>query len=54
MGYPFSTYGENIFLMIQDTIILFCFVFYDKTLSMGKFIVYMSVYALLCGLLFSG
>lgn len=53
-GYPFSTYGENLFLMIQDTIILLTFVLYDKSLSMSKFIVYMSIYFLACGLFLSG
>ena len=50
---PFSTYGENAFLLIQGIIILFLIKKYDKNLSAITFWVSQLVYIIFCVVLFA-
>lgn len=50
---PFSTYGENAFLIIQAIIILFLLKMYDSNLSAIKFWVSQIFYIVFCFVLFT-
>ena len=41
---PFSTYGENVFLVVQSLAIMVLFLVYDKSVSVFSFVSKMVVY----------